>query len=116
MFLAKKMVNCWRYGELRPRFQRLLYVGWLVLVILPLFLFGDNHLLTQDRLVLIDVLLGLPLILALWLTVAIIWQGMVKTIACLSGGIGYPVDDTAHLSDQQDQLQNQLQDNTHARY
>jgi hypothetical protein len=85
--MLKKMVNCWRYGQLSPRFVYFFRMGVILLVFIPVWLFWNNEQLTQDKLVLVDVLLGLPLGLALWLTMVIIWQGVIKTIACFWGGM-----------------------------
>lgn len=83
--MIKKIVNCWRYGQLSSGFVYLFRVGVILLLSIPVWLVWENNHFTQDRLVLIDILLGLPLGFALWLTMVIVWQGLVKTIACFSG-------------------------------
>ncbi len=101
MILTKELVFCWRYGQLVPKIRQFLYFGFVVLAFLPVIWFWQKEDLTLSRLVLIDVLLGLPLLLALWLTAAIIWQGLVKTSACLFGWVVFTPDAVdAHLDEE----------------
>lgn len=88
------LVSCWRYGVFYDnvrRIQRIL--RFLLLSAVSYFLFVEkiflDKLISGDS-VLIDVLLGFPLIVALLVVFDIVVLGVFKTVACILGWVTMP--------------------------
>jgi hypothetical protein len=88
------LISCWRYGVVSyytKVIQRLLRT--FIVIVASYFLFVEKGFvdkLISGSSVLIDVLFGLPLILALLVVLDIVILGLVKSLACLMGWVSIP--------------------------
>jgi hypothetical protein len=79
----------WRFGEasrLWTSFERL--SSWLIFILWSVYVFIEKGFAVHfddGSIVLIDLLLGIPIIIAMGLVFSIIWKGLIRGLLCLMG-------------------------------
>lgn len=77
----------WRFGQATPfwlLFEKLTY--WVIFIVWLFYVFIEKEFISyfdKGNIALVDLLLGLPLILALGLVFSVIWKGVIRGLLCL---------------------------------
>lgn len=79
----------WRFGQASPLGMFVdRFLGWLIFLLWLGYVFVEKEFVShfeQGSIALIDLLFGLPIIVAMGLVFMIIWKGFIRAVLCLMG-------------------------------